>query len=190
MCRALIGGSVGHRIGKRHAQLDDIRAARFELAHQRRRGIEIGISGDDEWNQRAFVSRTQFFEFARRSYVSSRTSQTLAPRAPTIVCISLSPRPDRLMIITWSLRIVGASFAAYATACELSSAGMIPSVSESNFSPSSASASVTATYDRATALIQIREFWSDSRIIKARRDRVRLANLPKLILQQVGFVAM
>ena len=31
---ALIGRPVGHRIGKRHAQFDQIRAARFQFEHQ------------------------------------------------------------------------------------------------------------------------------------------------------------
>lgn len=42
---------------------------------------------------------------------------------------SLSPRPDKQMTSPSSCFIVGASFNAYATACELSNAGIIPSFS-------------------------------------------------------------
>ena len=45
-----------------------------------------------------------------------------------------------------SLAIVGASFNAYATACELSNAGMIPSVLDSICNAFSASLSVAYSY--------------------------------------------
>ena len=52
----------------------------------------------------------------------------LIPDAWATVCMSLSPRPDRFTNNTSSLAICGASFIAYATACDDSRAGIIPSV--------------------------------------------------------------
>jgi hypothetical protein len=47
---ALVGRSVGHRIGKRHAQLDQVGAASLELEHQPPRRIHIWIACHDERN--------------------------------------------------------------------------------------------------------------------------------------------
>src|SRR6266849_6722602 len=71
---------------------------------------------------------------------------SVTPSALATDCMSLSPRPDKLTIMICSFDNCGASLIACATACELSSAGIIPSVSESSFNASSASASVTDVY--------------------------------------------
>jgi hypothetical protein len=48
---ALDRGAVGHRIGKRHAELDDVGAARHQGAHQRQAGIRVRVARGDEGNQ-------------------------------------------------------------------------------------------------------------------------------------------
>lgn len=59
---------------------------------------------------------------------------------------SLSPRPERLITIRSSLERVGAISIAWATAWELSMAGMMPSVLERYSNAFTAWSSVTATY--------------------------------------------
>src|SRR5229473_6253142 len=146
--RALIRRPVRHRVGKWYTQFDDIGAARLEFEHQPRGRFDAGVARHDKRDQRRFIACAQLPEFLRDSALRHRSfpAHRLTPSACATVCISLSPRPERLTTITCSRGIVGASFAAYATACALSSAGIMPSVSESSLSPSSASASVTATY--------------------------------------------
>ena len=58
----------------------------------------------------------------------------------------MSPRPERLTTMMSSLDMVGAISLAYATAWELSIAGIIPSVLDSYSKASTAWSSVTATY--------------------------------------------
>ena len=53
---ALIGGTVGHRIGKGHTQFDQIGAARFQFQNQTPRDIEVGIAGDDVGNECAVTA--------------------------------------------------------------------------------------------------------------------------------------
>lgn len=65
----------------------------------------------------------------------------------SITCsISLSPRPDTVTTRISSLFISLASFSTNAIACELSNAGMIPSVLVSNCKAFSASSSVAYPY--------------------------------------------
>ena len=59
---------------------------------------------------------------------------------------SLSPRPETLMMIISSLLSFGARLTASAIACELSIAGMIPSVLLNKSKAWTASSSVAATY--------------------------------------------
>ena len=55
---------------------------------------------------------------------------------------SLSPRPEMVITMIWSLRIEGASLIAWATAWELSMAGIIPSTRVRYLNASTASSSV------------------------------------------------
>ena len=58
----------------------------------------------------------------------------------------MSPRPDTLTIITLSLSSFGARLITSASACELSIAGIIPSVLVNRSKASTASSSVALTY--------------------------------------------
>ena len=58
----------------------------------------------------------------------------------------MSPRPESVTTMILSFGIRGAAFITYASACEDSIAGIIPSVRERYSNASTASSSVTATY--------------------------------------------
>jgi hypothetical protein len=61
--RALAGAldhrAFGHRIGKRHAEFQDIGAARHQGVHQRHGQFGAWITGGNEGDQRGFVLRLQ-----------------------------------------------------------------------------------------------------------------------------------
>src|ERR671913_443357 len=144
--RALAGAldhrPVGHRIRERHAELEDVGPGLHQPAHQRHGQRGVRIAGGDEGNERfALVARERL-----ESPLDARHLQNLSPMRSATVCMSLSPRPERLTRRIASLAIVGAIFMACATACADSSAGMMPSVRQSSWSAASASSSGTATY--------------------------------------------
>ena len=105
--------------------------------------------------------------------------------------MSLSPRPDRLTSMIRSRdRASAPGGSACAIACALSSAGMMPSVAVSSRSASTASSSVTVTYARAPAVAQPGVLGADAGIVEPGGDRVRVADLSGLVLQQVRLVAV
>ena len=91
LTRTLNDRPVGHRIGERHPELDDVGAGLDHRMHQRQRGIRAGVAGSDKWNQGLTALITQRGKNARNS-----THIVIPSRAAT-VCMSLSPRPDRLI---------------------------------------------------------------------------------------------
>src|SRR6476661_5693380 len=50
--RRLYGGSIGHRIGERHAELDHIGSGGRQRLRDRKRSLGIGIARRDEGHQR------------------------------------------------------------------------------------------------------------------------------------------
>ena len=48
----LDGGAIGHRIGERHADLDDVGAGAASAVEDRRRGRDVGIARRHEGDQR------------------------------------------------------------------------------------------------------------------------------------------
>ena len=68
---------------------------------------------------------------------------------------------------------------------------MMPSIPRAASSASSASASVTAdVFGAADYRLSQAMFRADTGIIETGGNRMRLANLPHLVLQQVGAIAM
>src|SRR3954468_9615147 len=72
--------------------------------------------------------------------------QSFFPERSATVCMSLSPRPERLTSRLGSSFIDGALLIAWALACADSSAGMMPALRQSSWKAARASSSVTATY--------------------------------------------
>src|SRR5438128_2339243 len=75
-----------------------------------------------------------------------RVAQNWIPDFSATVCMSLSPRPERLTRRILSLGSEGASFAAWASACADSRAGMMPSLRHRSWNAATASASSMVTY--------------------------------------------
>jgi hypothetical protein len=88
---------------KGHTQLDQVGASGDHAMHQRHRHIRRWITGGDEWDQRGASLGPQPLEHALD------TAHSLIPSRWATVCMSLSPRPERLMTMLWSRRMVGAS---------------------------------------------------------------------------------
>ena len=112
-------GTIGHRIGEGHAEFDDICATRHECVEI---GGGIAIARGDEGDEGCAIGREG----------GTKSAHIFSPRASATVKISLSPRPQRLARMIRSRSIFAASRATAAIACEGSSAGMMPSVRQSN----------------------------------------------------------
>jgi len=59
---ALDGRAIGHRVGERHAQFDHIGAGIDQCMHDRHGGLQRGITGSDEGNQRLALLLAQSLE--------------------------------------------------------------------------------------------------------------------------------
>ena len=112
------------------------------------------------------------------------------PDFSATVCMSLSPRPERLTSRIWSFGSRGAIFAAYASAWLDSSAGMMPSSRHRSWNACSASSSVTATYSARPLSFSHACSGPDAGIVEPGGDRMRLDDLAVLVLQQIGAVAV
>src|SRR6185436_2410981 len=104
---ALDYGPVGHRVGERYAELEDVGARLHQPAHQRHgeRGMRVarGNVGDERLALR-FRERLEAALDTRH--------QIFLPERSATVCMSLSPRPDRLTSRIASFFIEGAIFIA------------------------------------------------------------------------------
>ena len=89
-CRA-----VGHRIGERHADLDDVGAGRRQRLDDRQRGFRIGIAGHQEGDEPAAPFAGECREFA----VDAGGHPIRLPRCSATVKMSLSPRPHMFITI-------------------------------------------------------------------------------------------
>ena len=92
--RRLDRRAIGHRIGERHAEFDDIRPGFRQGPHHRERGFGIGIAGHDIGHERRAPLGA-----ALRETVFDAAAHNPSPRCSATVKMSLSPRPHRLMII-------------------------------------------------------------------------------------------
>ena len=63
----LNGGSIRHRIGKRHAEFDDVGAPRHQCPHQRQTEIGMRITGGNEGNQGLAALRGKSGECCRNA---------------------------------------------------------------------------------------------------------------------------
>src|SRR5690606_11568444 len=134
---------IGHRVGEGHAQLDDIGPGCGQALEDGQRGVVVRVTGGDEGDQCRAVLLLQFFETALQTAHARLSSRF---RWCITVCMSLSPRPDRLTTMMWSFGSFGARLNISARACDDSSAGMMPSRRQQSWKALSASASVIGTY--------------------------------------------
>src|SRR5690606_21363277 len=143
---ALDDRAVGHGIGERHAELDHVAAGVRQYVHQLDGVVRLGVARGDVGNQRLAAAGGQGLEGGGDAAHCASFAAASAPDSAATVPMSLSPRPDRFTSRIWSLRIVGASLMAWATAWLDSSAGMMPSVRHRRWKAASASSSVMPTY--------------------------------------------
>src|SRR5262249_55087203 len=115
---SLYNRTIGNGIGKRHTQFDNIGAGLFKRKHQVACRLEIWITGRNIRNE----CLPPFFAKQVKSFLDTRHK---FPRSRATSFTSLSPRPERLT--TTILSFGSFTFFACATACELSSAGIMPS---------------------------------------------------------------
>src|SRR5690606_15349553 len=91
--------AIGHRVGEGHAQLDDIGPGCGQALEDGQRGVVVRVTGGDEGDQCRAVLLLQFFETALQTAHARLSSRF---RWCITVCMSLSPRPDRLTTMMWS----------------------------------------------------------------------------------------
>ena len=104
---ALVDDTVGQRIGERNPELHEVRAARLEFVHQALRNVQRGITRRQERDEAAAALRLQSGERLVDPVPAHAAPPVPRPRAPAATSTSLSPRPDRLRMIAWSLRELG-----------------------------------------------------------------------------------
>ena len=75
--RRLDRRTVGHRIGERHAELDQVGARRRQPAQDVHRGAEIGIAGGDEGDQPAAPLLAQRGEAPRDALLAERAHSVI-----------------------------------------------------------------------------------------------------------------
>src|SRR6266542_2740240 len=130
--------AISDWITEGNTELDDVCPGRGEFDEQKLSRRKIGITRSDEGNKAAASSafkRSERLPDSAHRLCKSATSWT-----------SLSPRPDRFTIIASSAGNSRATRTAGKIACEVSSAGMIPSRLAHSSNPSSASTSVDLMY--------------------------------------------
>ena len=120
--RRLNGGTIGHGIGKGHAEFNDVGTGLGKALDDLQGCFIVGIASGHKSDERGAAL---LFEFSKTTFNAARHSFT--PRISATVKISLSPRPHMFITIKWSLGFVGAIFMTWASAWEGSRAGMMPS---------------------------------------------------------------
>jgi hypothetical protein len=104
----LYGGPVGHRIGERHAKLDDVGTCADQRMQQGHGQCRVGVTCGNERDQGLAPLPLQALEYS----LYFRHGQNVIPDFSATVCISLSPRPERLTSRILSFGRVGASLPA------------------------------------------------------------------------------
>ena len=95
---------VRHRVGERHADLDQVGARAGHAAQDGERGGAIGVVGLEERDQRAAPLGLE------RGKLRSDAAHNSTPRCAATEKMSLSPRPHMFIRMMASLGSVGASF--------------------------------------------------------------------------------
>lgn len=99
---------------------------------------------------------------------------------------SLSPRPEILITMVWSFRMVGASFIACATACADSIAGMMPSI---RLRYSNAFIRFVVRHRNvlcAADVVQVSVLRADTGVIQTGGDGVNRSDLAVFVLAEIA----
>src|SRR6185437_11733731 len=98
--------AVRHRIGERHADLDEIGAGLGQLREQPREALAVGIAAGEIGHEPGAPGRCQRGETPADAAFGPRThgfAHSSTPSALATVLTSLSPRPERLTTSRLSL---------------------------------------------------------------------------------------
>src|SRR5690606_13665761 len=128
--RTLNHRPVGHWVGERYPQLDDVGTGVNQRMHQLRSGVGGRIASGDIRNERGTarqLGKSGLEPLIGNVHGATTFRHNWMPAYSATVCMSLSPRPDRLTRMILSRDKLGAIFTACAMACEDSNAGMMPS---------------------------------------------------------------
>ena len=131
----LHGGAVGHGVGEGHADLDDVRAARVQRGELLPEALAVGEAAGQIGDEGLASGRVGGL-YALGEYghgvipyiVSVRRAFQAWASYCSMMSISLSPRPERHTSTSLPLGMSAAFSSTQATAWELSSAGMMPSL--------------------------------------------------------------
>ena len=135
--------------------------------------------------------RTRPRRGARSARTSRRSGSCARLRAARCACaMSLSPRPDRLTSRIGSSSRSSASFSAWASAWQLSNAQMMPFAARQRDEGVERLAVRRADIVGAADVLEMGMLGADRGIIEAGRDRPAVADLPVLVLQDIGLGAV
>src|SRR5918998_1591589 len=143
----LDGRPVGQRVGEGNPYLQHVGPGSEErLPHLGRPVKRRVAAGEVRHEGRASPRESPPEPLSPAHEGSSPASRASMPKASATTPMSLSPRPERLMTRFLPGPSSRATFSAWWMACEVSSAGMIPSRREHITKASNASSSVAPTY--------------------------------------------
>ena len=94
LARRLDGGAVRHRIGERHAELDEVGPRRRQSLEEGERGRSIRIARGDEGDETGAALGLEGGEAVLDAAFGGER-HSLAPSSSATVKMSLSPRPER-----------------------------------------------------------------------------------------------
>ena len=138
---------------------------------------EVGVAGLHEDDERGPLRGLRL----REGPPDASHSETPSRRATDTT--SLSPRPERFTRSAALFGRRGASAIAQATACAVSSAGMMPSVSARRWNAAQRRPRPDGDVPRPPELGQARVLGPDRRIVEARGHGMRREHLPVRVLQ-------
>ena len=124
-CR-LNHGAIRHGIGERQAELDEIGARLLGTAYDVHGCLRAGAPCRHVDVKPCPSVGAKLCE----SFIHPLAHAMSSPSSFATICTSLSPRPERQTTTRSPALVCGISVSKYASACELSSAGMIPSMRE------------------------------------------------------------
>ena len=124
--RLLNDRTIRHRVREGKPQLNHIRARLLGTAHDVHGRLCTRAARCDVDIKSCATFCAQFCEF----FIQTRAHAISSPSSFATICTSLSPRPERQTTMFSPALVSGMSFSRYASACELSSAGMMPSMRE------------------------------------------------------------
>ena len=88
--------TIGHWIGEGHTQLNHIRAGGRQTLEDGQRGVVVRVATGDEGHQGRAVL---LFQLGKAALQAAHACFSCCSMWCTMVCMSLSPRPERLITI-------------------------------------------------------------------------------------------